>query len=434
MSEGEGLQRTLGFFEATSIGLGTMIGGGIFILPSVAAAQAGPASAISFALAGLISLLSALSHAELATAMHEAGGAYQYVHRALGPLAGSVVGWGMWIGLVFASAFYAVGFAQYLTFFSGLVPVAVAAVALALVLTALNYYGGGEAGELQDVIVLALLVIILSFVGLGVPAVDGGNLSPFAPQGWAAVLTTTGTVYVALIGFGLIAAEAGEIKRPDRNIPWSMVVSVVVPTVLYVAVMVVSTGVLPIEELSGSRIPVADVARAYAGPLGALAMTVGAVLATISSANASILSAGRVTYAMGADRVLTDRLHSVHPSFGTPYRAILLTGAGIALLVVLRVGIDVLAEVASFMFLLTYGLVHVALVRLRHGEMSYDPEFTIPWPLYPVAPAVGVLATLGVMAVMDPLVIFGGATIVVASVVWYYVYVEADLVHETAGD
>jgi len=434
MSDEEGLERTLGFPEATSIGLGTMIGGGIFILPSVAAARAGPASAVSFALAGAISLLSALSHAELATDMHRAGGAYQYVHRALGPIAGSVVGWGMWVGLAFATAFYAVGFGQYLTFFWGAAPVTALAVGLAVLLTALNYVGGAEAGELQDVIVVALLVILVSFVGLGAFDVGGERLTPFASEGWTAVLTTTGTVYVGLIGFSLIAAEAGEIKRPDRNIPLSMIVSVVVPTILYVLVMIVSTGVLPTEELAGSQIPVADVAREYAGPIGALVMTVGAVLATISSANASILSAGRISFAMGDDRVLTDWLHSVHESFGTPYRAILLTGAGIVLLAVVGVGVELLAEVASFMFLLTYALVHVALVNLRRNVPEYDPSFRMPFPVYPAVPILGVLAILGVMVVMDPIVIAGGAAVAVGAVVWYYLYVESDVVHETPSD
>lgn len=120
----DSFERELGFLDATSIGLGTMIGGATFILPSIAAAQAGPASSISFVIAGIVSLFSALSHAEVATDMQNTdGGSYEYVHRALRPILGSVVGWSMWVGLIFATAFYAIGFAQYLTYFFDAIPI-----------------------------------------------------------------------------------------------------------------------------------------------------------------------------------------------------------------------------------------------------------------------------------------------------------------------
>ena len=422
MSESD-FTRELSFLDATSIGLGTMIGGGIFILPSIAAAQAGPASAISFLIAGIVSLLSALSHAEVATDMQDSdGGSYEYVHRALGPMLGSVVGWGMWIGLVFATAFYAVGFAQYLSFFSGTLPIIPVAVALAVALVGLNYYGAAEASVIEDAIVLILLVLIVLFVAGGVPAIGGNNLRPFNPNGWEAVLATTGTVYVSFIGFAVIATAAAEIENPARNLPLSMITAVVVPTVLYVLVMIVSTGVLPAEELQGSNVPVADVAAQYAGSLGALAMVAGAALATVSSANASVLAAGRVSYAMGTDGLLSDWLATLSSRFGTPARAIVATGVGIVVLVVLGVRVALLAEVASFMYLVTYGLVHVAVVRLRRNDEAYDPHFRIPDALYPATPILGVLTTLAIMTQMDPLVIVGGILLALAGAAWYFLY------------
>ncbi len=424
MSEENGLTRELGFLQATAIGLGTMIGGGIFILPSIAAAQAGPASAISFAIGGGVSLLSALSHAEIATEMQDVdGGGYEYVCAALGTFLGNIVGWGMWIGLIFASAFYAVGFARYLTYFVGDLVLVIPAVILAVVLTGVNIYGAAKAGGLQEVIVIVLLIIIVSFVGVGTPNIEPETLTPLNPEGWGAVIATTGTVYVSLIGFSLIATAAAEIERPERNLPWSMIVSVIVPTILYVLVMIVSTGVLPRDELADSWIPVADVAHAYAGEIGAIVMVGGAVLATVSSANASILSASRVSIAMSRDRLLPHLLRSIHGRFGTPYRATLVTGFGIILFVVLGVGIDVLAEVASFMYLLTYGLVHVAVIRFRRSVDDYDPSFRIPDPLYPAVPILGVLATVAIITQMQPLVIAGSLVLIAAGVAWYGGYV-----------
>lgn len=419
----EGFSRELGFLDATSIGLGTMIGGGIFILPSIAAAQAGPASVISFVLAGIVSLLSALSHAEIATDMQDTeGGSFKYITHAFGPLLGSVVGWGMWVGLVFATAFYVVGFAQYLTFFTEAFPIGLVAATLAVLLVGLNYYGAAEASILEDAIVVTLFLLIVAFVGAGTPAVQTENLEPFNPNGWTAVLATTGTVYVSFIGFALIATSTAEIEKPSRNLPLSMVTAVAVPMVLYVGVMLVSTGILPAEKLRGSQIPVADVAAEYAGGLAALAMVVGAILATVSSANASIFAAGRVSYAMGVEGIITPWFQRFHNQYGTPYRSLVVTGVGIIALAVARIGIHLLAEIASFLYLLTYGLVHVAVIQFRRNDDSYDPEFRIPAVLYPAVPVVGALATLAIMTQMNPLAIGGSSIIVFAGVGWYFLY------------
>jgi len=404
------LARDLGFLEAYTIGLGTMIGAGIFVLPSIAAQQAGPASMISFFAGGIVSLLAALSLSELATGMPKAGGSYYYVNRALGPFFGSIVGWGMWAGLTFASAFYMIGFGQYLLpglgqyigFLAGWgqIGITVAALVMAALLTAVNYYGVKETGSLQNVIVLTLVGLIVAFLALGF--ISGPTIGDFNPNGWPAVAATIGTVYVTFIGFEVIATSAEEIKNPSRNLPLAMIASVVTPTLMYVGVMFVSTGTLSIEAIATSEVPVADVATKFMGSIGALAMIVGAVLATVSSANASILSAARVNFAMGRDRILVTWLNEVHERFRTPYRAITATGIITLVLIAIGVGIGTLAEVASFMYLVTYALVHVTVVVLRRANPeAYDPAFEIPSVLYPVVPAVGMLACLAVLFQMS---------------------------------
>ncbi|MGB9934110.1 amino acid permease [Haloarcula amylolytica] len=404
------LARDLGFLEAYTIGLGTMIGAGIFVLPSIAAQQAGPASMISFFAGGIVSLLAALSLSELATGMPKAGGSYYYVNRALGPFFGSIVGWGMWAGLTFASAFYMIGFGQYLLpglgqyigFLAGWgqLGITVAALVMAALLTAVNYYGVKETGSLQNVIVLTLVGLIVAFLALGF--ISGPTIGEFNPEGWPAVAATIGTVYVTFIGFEVIATSAEEIKNPSRNLPLAMIASVVTPTLMYVGVMFVSTGTLSIDALATSEVPVADVATEFMGSLGALAMIVGAVLATVSSANASILSAARVNFAMGRDRILINWLNEVHERFRTPYRAITATGIITLVLIAIGVGIGTLAEVASFMYLVTYALVHVTVVVLRRAKPeAYDPAFQIPSILYPVVPVVGMLACLAVLFQMS---------------------------------
>ncbi|WP_262181448.1 amino acid permease [Haloarcula laminariae] len=425
------LARDLGFLEAYTIGLGTMIGAGIFVLPSIAAEQAGPASMISFFAGGLVSLLAAISLSELATGMPKAGGSYYYVNRALGPFFGSIVGWGMWAGLTFASAFYMIGFGQYLLpglgqyvgFLAGWgeIGITVAALVMAALLTGVNYYGVKETGALQNVIVLTLVGLIVTFLGIGI--VDGPTIGDFNPNGWPAVAATIGTVYVTFIGFEVIATSAEEIKNPSRNLPLAMIAAVVTPTLMYVGVMFVSTGTLSIEALATSQIPVADVATEFMGSIGALAMIVGAVLATVSSANASILSAARVNFAMGRDKILINWLNEVHDRFRTPYRAITATGIITLVLIAIGVGIGTLAEVASFMYLVTYALVHVAVVVLRRADPeAYDPSFRIPSVLYPIVPILGFIACIAILLQMSLIVQAIGGVIVVFGILWYAVY------------
>jgi amino acid transporter/nucleotide-binding universal stress UspA family protein len=442
------LERNLGFLEAMTLGGGTMIGAGIFILPGLAARGAGPASAISFLIAGFVALLAALSLAELATGMPIAGGSYHYVNRALGGLFGSIVGWGMWTGLMFASAFYMIGFGQYivvpLPFLDGRALIVLLGLLGLGMITGINFYGTDESSGAQNIMIGAELVVVLAYVALGVFFIEPGNLEEFAPTGASGIVATTGTVFVTYLGFEIIATVAGEIERPGKLIPLSMVLSVVLVTLLYVAIMLISTGVVPYGELGGSLVPVSDVAAiTMFGTAGVAAVTVAAAIAAISSSNSSVLAASRVIFAMGRDGLMSERLNVTHSRFNTPHRAIMATGmvTGLLVLAGLRVQeiVELLAQVASFSFLVTYGLVHVAVVIFRRADPeAYDPDFEIPWLLYPVVPALGVMMTGVVISQMRSLVILVGTGIVLLGVVWYVVYarsrgVESGLFDEAFG-
>jgi amino acid transporter/nucleotide-binding universal stress UspA family protein len=438
------LERNLGFLEAMTLGGGTMIGAGIFILPGLAAEGAGPASAISFVIAGFVALLAALSLAELATGMPVAGGSYHYVNRALGGLFGSIVGWGMWTGLMFASAFYMIGFGQYivapLPFLDGRALIVLLGLVGLGLITGINVYGTDESSGAQNLMIGAEVVVVLVYVALGVFFIDPGNLEEFAPTGASGVVATTGTVFVTYLGFEIIATVAGEIERPGKLIPLTMVLSVASVTLLYAAIMLISTGVVPYGELGGSLVPVSDVAAiTMFGTVGVAAVTVAAAIAAISSSNSSVLAASRVIFAMGRDGLMSTRLNVTHSRFSTPHRAIVATGAvtGVLVLAGLRVQqiVALLAQVASFSFLVTYGLVHVAVVVFRRADPEgYDPAFEMPELLYPVVPALGVAMTGVVISQMEPLVTLVGTGIVVLGVVWYLVYARGRGVEEGLFD
>ena len=232
------LAQSLGLPEALTIGVGTMIGAGIFVLPGFIIAEVGPAAVLSFLLGGVIALFNATAAAEVATGMPKSGGGYYFISRALGPLWGAVLGWGSWFGLIFASAFYMVGFGEYIHSVVGL-PVPVYAVAMTLILTGLNLVGSKAAGHFQNLTVAILVVVLLLFLGRGSVAARPSLLmeSVFLPFGLGAIFAGTATLFVTFAGFGEIASMAEEIRNPGKNLPLALMGSVAAVTVLYCAIM-----------------------------------------------------------------------------------------------------------------------------------------------------------------------------------------------------
>ncbi|MGD8362187.1 MAG: universal stress protein, partial [Gemmatimonadota bacterium] len=384
-------------------------GAGIFVLPGFIVAEVGPAAVLSFLLGGLIALLNAMAAAEVATGMPKSGGGYYFISRALGPLWGAMLGWGSLFGLVFASAFYMVGFGEYVHSVVGL-PVVVYAIGMTVILTGLNLMGSKAAGQLQNLIVVVLVLVLLLFIGRGAASAEPPLLfrSTFAPFGLGAILAGTATLFVTYAGFGEIASMAEEIRNPGKNLPRALLGSVVSVTVLYCLILVVCLLLKPWTELTGPTL-VADLASDLMGPLGRAAILLGAVLATVSSANASIMSASRISFAMGRDSLIWEWLNEVHARFRVPHRAILVTGA-LTVTIVLVGDIELLAEAAGLLHLLLYGLMSLACIILRGARpAAYRPAFRTP--LFPLVPLVGALGCFGVIFFMEPVTIVLGVGI-----------------------
>ncbi len=427
------LERTLGLSGGLAIGIGTMIGAGIFVFPGLAAGRTGPAAAVSFAIGALVALLVALPASELATAMPKSGGGYYYISRGLGALAGTVVGLSLWFGLVFATAFYLVGFGYYavdtlaelgVTVGDGLV------IPLALLFgagfTVLNVTGTENAAKLQNGIVALLLSILIAFLGYGgLDAIGlfGEPTAPeqFAPFGPMPVLTTAALVFTSYLGFAQVATVAGEMKAPGRNLPLAMVGSVLVVGILYVVTIFVATSAFGSEQLSEfGETAMVEVGRHYLGPVGAFAIVFGGLLATMSSANASVLSTSRAIYAVSKDALLPRRASHINLRYGTPHVALGMAGGPILVLVATG-RVELLAEVASFLHLVMYGLLCVALVALRRDEPEwYDPDFRVPG--YPVVPILGALASFALIGFMQPVSQIVGVAIMIATAGWYAYY------------
>jgi len=430
--EGE-LERTIGLTGGLSIGIGTMIGAGIFVFPGIAAGEAGPAAAASFAIGAVVALLVALPASELGTAMPRSGGGYYFISRGLGTLAGSVVGLSLWLGLVFASAFYLVGFGYYAIDSLaevGIVVDAAFVVPIALLfgagLTVLNVTGTENAAKLQNGVVALLLSLLVVFLGAGIADAVGltGQSSPpetFAPFGTLPIVTTAALVFTSYLGFAQVATVAGEMKAPGRNLPLAMVGSVVIVGVLYVVTVFVATSAFGSNRLATlGETAMVEVGRHYLGAAGAIAILFGGLLATVSSANASILSTSRAVYAVSRDGVIPEWASRINLRFGTPHVALGLAGGPILLLTATG-QVTVLAEVASFLHLVMYGLLCVALLALRRNEPDwYDPSFRVPG--YPAVPVLGAIGSFGMIAFMQLASQLIGLGIMLATAGWYGYY------------
>jgi amino acid transporter len=427
------LERTIGLVGGLAIGIGTMIGAGIFVFPGLAAGDAGPAAALSFAIGGVVALLVALPTSELATAMPRSGGGYYFISRGMGTGFGAIVGLGLWLGLVFASAFYLVGLGHYATAVLAEVGVALSVnpvipigIVFGVALTGLSIAGTENTAALQNVVVGILLIVLsvfLSYGALDAVGVFGRESVPgeFFSRGVFPVFSTAALVFTSYLGFAQVATVAGEIKRPSRNLPRAMVGSVLVVTVFYVVTIFVATSAFGADRLGTlGETAMVEVARDLLGLPGAVAILVAGLLATFSSANASILSASRAVYALSRDALLPRGASAINIRFGTPHVALLAAGGPILVLVATG-QVELLAEVASFLHLVMYGLLCVALIVLRRRDPDwYAPTYHCPG--YPVLPALGALASFGLIAFMARASIGIGVFVMLASYLWYRYY------------
>ncbi|WP_123622137.1 APC family permease [Halorubrum sp. CSM-61] len=437
ITEGAELERTIGLTGGLAIGIGTMIGAGIFVFPGLAGGEIGTAATASFAVGGLIALLVALPTSELATAMPRSGGGYYFISRGLGTLVGTVIGLSLWLGLVFATAFYLVGLGYYaldalaqvgvtVGAGSGAI-VSVIAVVAGVAFTVLNVTGTENAAKLQNGIVALLLSMLAAFLGFGLLEAFG-VVAVETPPGeaesvWEAVpiLSVAALVFTSYLGFAQVATVAGEMKDPGRNLPLAMVGSVVIVTVLYVLTIFVATNIFTRDALlSAGETAMVEVGRALLGPTGALVIIVGGLLATMSSANASILSTSRAIYGVSKDALLPRWASRINLRYGTPHVALGMAGGPVVVLAATG-QVQLLAEVASFLHLIMYGLMCVALVAIRRDRPEwYDPDFVVPGG--PVIPVVGALASFGLIAFMDRLSIAVGVVVIAVTAGWYFYY------------
>jgi len=439
------LSREMRLIDVTMIGVGAMIGAGIFVLTGIAAGVAGPALILVFLLNGFVALLTAMAYAELGGAVHGAGGGYLYIKASLPDPSGFLAGLMSWFAHAVACSLYALGFGAYLKevlsvagapeiatpFLSFEVWVAVGACTL---FAYINYRGASETGRAGNVVTIGKVAIIGVFIAAGLWAMVQrpgwqGAFTPFMSHGWAGILGAMGLTFIAFEGYEIIAQTSEEVDDPKRNVPRAVFLAIFIVIPIYLLVALVSIGaVVPppgmaISDYLGQAKEIALVNAADQFMLGGgIMILVGGLLSTVSALNATIYSSSRVAFAMARDGSLPEPLARVHPARGTPHWAVA-TSAVLIILMAVALPIEEVAAAAGMTFLFLFGGVNIALIRLRRQRPDLDRGFRVPF--VPFTPGVAILAMLliAVFMLIDyPLAWLASGGWIVAGSLYYYGY------------
>jgi amino acid transporter len=445
--------RDLGLFDATMIGVGAMIGAGIFVLTGIAAGESGPASILAFALNGVVTLLTAFAYAELASAIPRAGGGYSFVRMAFPGALGFTAGWMLWFAYTVACSLYALGFAGYFweffhRYFAGptdwlfslvgqQVPVLGVTLLVGLMFIRLNIRGAEVTGKAENALTVAKLVVLAVFVVFGLkrivaePAQAAESFTPFFPMGASGVLVAMGLTFIAFEGYDLIATVAEEIKEPEKNIPRATFIALAITVTMYLLILLVALGAVrvpgqPSWQFLGEHGETAIVRAAddFMPRIGVVVIVIGGLLSTMSALNATVLASSRVAFSMARDRLLPTELATIHPTRRTPGTAIVVTGV-ILLAMAMLLPIEAVGSAASLIFLLTFALVNLAVIALRRKSPELPRAYRVPF--YPITPILGIVLNVFLALYQfnfQPIAWYVTAGWVVAGLLVYFAYFE----------
>lgn len=420
------LERTLTLPSVVAISVGAMLGGEIFLLPAVAAAMTGASLWLAYLLAALLVIPAALTKAELSTAIPSAGGSYLFVERAMGPMAGTIAGLGLWLSLLLKSAFALAVLGSYLALVVD-IPTAPVAMGLLVGVMALNVVGVRKVGKVQTWVVGACLLVLVALVAIGALQIDRLHLlharagdPPWLAGGFSGLMAAVGLVFISYAGVTKIAAIAEEVRDEARNIPLGILISLLIIAGIYTVVAWVLAGIFSPTELAGDTTPLASLAREIIGTAGVPLVVATAFAALVSMANAGLLAASRFPFAMARDHLAPEVLHRVHQRYMTPHWAIVLTGGAMASIVLL---FDVvrIAKLASAFMIAAFVTVNVALILFHESKTQwYEPRFRAP--LYPLTQIVGIVTGLAILVAMGTVALVGLSVISALGVVLYLLY------------
>lgn len=421
ISQAVTLSRTLGLFTIAMIGVGGMIGAGIFVLTGVAARVAGPALVLVFLLNGIVALLTAMAYAELGSAYPEAGGGYLWVKEGLGNTHGFLAGWMSWFAHVAAGSLYALGFGRFASEIWQIAELPSLGLSteqmtlgwmtvIVMIFTGINYRGASETGLVGNIVTMTKIIILGFFCLFGLFTMTHNNdwqarfFDDFLPNGPVGVLIAMGVTFVAFEGYEIIAQSGEEVKNPRRTIPRAIFLAIAIAVIIYLLIGITVFGaVIPPDGVPayiylGEKKEIAVVAVAqqvFPWGIGGIILLLSGLVSTMSALNATTYSSSRVSFAMGRDHNLPSFFSHIHPQRHTPHLAVLASG-GLMLAIAYLLPIEDVAAAADIMFLLLFTQVNITVMALRHKMPQLERGFTTPW--FPIVPVVGLISQ-GILAV-----------------------------------
>jgi APA family basic amino acid/polyamine antiporter len=409
------LKRAVGALDLTALGLGAIIGTGIFVIIGEAITTSGPSIILSFVLAGVTCAFSALAFAELASAIPVSGSAYTYSYATLGELAAWIIGWDLILEYGVSIAGVAVGWGAYLkdlldSLFGISLPASIAlppgeggtvnlpAAFLVLAVAGVLMLGVRESARTNTMMVFFKLAVLALFLVLGITAFHADNFSPFfvKGEGFGGTVTAATLIFFAYIGFDAVSTSSEEVKEPKRDLPIAIIGSLAIATTLYIAVAVVATGALPFAQLKGQDAPLAEVLDKGAGiTWGAQVISLGALVAITSVVLTLLYGQSRILFAMSRDGLMPKRVARVHPTRRTPMFIIGICGLLFAILAAL-VPLKAIVELVNIGTLFAFVVVNAGVIILRRTRPEMERGYRVP--LVPIFPIIGIGLCVYLMA------------------------------------
>jgi APA family basic amino acid/polyamine antiporter len=403
-AEGTRLRRAVGALDLTALGIGAIIGTGIFVIIGEAIADSGPGIVVSFVLAGVTCIFSALCYAELASTLPVSGSAYTYAYATMGELVAWIIGWDLILEYGVSVAAVAVGWGAYLkelldSLFGISIPASIAdppgeggsvnvpAVVLVAGVAALLVAGIRESARTNTVMVIIKLGVLVFFIAVAATVFDSGNFTPFAPNGFDGIESAAALIFFAYIGFDAVSTGSEECREPKRDLPIAIIGSLTIATVLYILVALAAIGALPAGELAGQDAPLAVALSEGAGiSWGADVVSFGALVAIASVTLTVLFGQTRVSFAMSRDGLLPRRLSEVWDRTKTPALLTILFAVPAAALAAFA-PLSEIAELVNIGTLFAFFLVNVGVIVLRRSKPELERGFRVP--LVPVLPIIG---------------------------------------------
>ncbi|MEJ2746698.1 MAG: amino acid permease [Anaerolineae bacterium] len=411
------LSRTLGLLDITMIGVGAMIGAGIFVLTGIAAGEAGPALVLAFFLNGIVTTFTALSYAELGSSFPEAGGGYLWVKEGMGGTQGFLAGWMSWFAHAVACSLYGLGFGRFAVELVSLAwpqvydyahPLTLAfMVAIVLLFAFINFRGASEAGLVGNIITIAKVIILGIFIVIGIKVmIDRPDLNVFTesflPNGIGGVFTAMGLTFIAFEGYEIIAQSGEEVKNPRETVPKAIFISIIVVVIIYVLVAFVAIGAVIVPAEAGNvpvwdylaaarEIAIVRAAEQFMGHWGGILILISGLASTMSALNATVYSSSRVSFAMGRDHNLPAIFGRIHDKMHTPYYAVSIS-AVLVIIMALLLPIDEVAKAADVMFLFMFAQVNITLMTLRRRRPDLDRGYHVPF--FPWPAVIGIISNM----------------------------------------